>query len=260
MVLVDLDLPAPTMGAVLQYPDVERGAEVGVHNLLNGNVQLSQASNILLDAWASPSLERLQSASAGEFKFLPGSRSGGDLPTFQGMVAERLASVLDQLGERFEYVFLDLRSGIANITSLLAKSGELRGVVDQWIMVHRWTRQHLFGVAELMARVAPHVPNGVPRRVITAEMAPARVEPSLAGWAKARHAELLALENQLIQAKFVESGEALVRVPDDPVLRWVDCVITPNVVKIGALEGTYSAFERLAEVVQTLTGPERSRT
>ena len=253
--LVDLDLPAPTMGAVLQYPDVERGAENGVHHLLNGTVQLSRAANLLLDAWASPALERLKSASAGDFRFLPGSRSGGDLPTLQG-VPERLATMLEELRARFEYVFLDLRSGIATITSLFVRDAELRGVVDDWIMVHRWTRQHLFGVAELMARVAPKIPLGVPRRVITAEMVPARIEGALAGWARARHSELLALDNQLIQAKFPESGEALARIPDDPVLRWADCVITPGLVKIGALDATYEAFARLAEVVQTMTVSE----
>lgn len=245
VVCVDLDLASPTMGSVLGLPDIDRGADVGTHSFLDGTIPPTEVEDHLLSVWESPTLS--QPSNAGLFALLPGERGRGDFDRAEEYRPGDLGEAIRCLDELYHYVFLDLRSGLSSIAGEFAHDyGTLTGLIDQWLVLHRRTRQHMYGAKELLEILHP-VALSPPRRVVTAFLSPEMVQPESRAWVGGRDAALTMMETELLEAVFPEVGPALVRIPDDLLLRLQECIITEASVKEGVANRlTFDAFRELA--------------
>lgn len=158
--IVDLDLASPTFGAILELSGLEAGADLGIHDLLPRH---SRGVNRVIDApippneaaelcvsvadYSSSAAVRMDlQAQSGRFDLLPGKREMNEnLAEFDVMGAV-LDSILEELVDHYDYVFLDVSSGTDSALYALAQ-----GRTDlTWVVFYRWTPQHLAGFARLI--------------------------------------------------------------------------------------------------------------
>lgn len=250
VVCVDIDLASPTMGAVFGLPGAELGAERGVHDLISVGIDASwrvsgdQVSTLLLDLWAAPGLSPFMPGADTQLRLLPGRMGGTDITITNDDQLQHLGRALEVLKQTFDFVFVDVRSGLSEIGARFAFGG-LRPLVDQWVVLHRWTRQHLHGAKDLVEKIGQKWEPDSIWRVITAKTEPTAIAPEYRDWVTLRDTELHRLQTDLLRAY---GREAVAVIPDELILRWQECVITPDLVRAGmASPRTLDSFLALAE-------------
>ena len=161
--IVDLDLASPTMGAILELSGLEAGAERGMHDLLPRH---SRGANRVIDApippteavelcvsvadFCSSAAVRMDlQAQAGTFDLLPGKGEMNENLAEFDVMAPVLDSILDELVDRYDYIFLDVRSGTDSPLYALAQGR----TALTWVVFYRWTPQHLAGFARMVSEL-----------------------------------------------------------------------------------------------------------
>ena len=256
VVCVDLDLASPTMGAVFGLKGFERGAPQGVHDLISGGlhqpwkVSGDAVPTLLLDLWDAPGLASFMPSSPTDLRLLPGQKGGGDFSIQNPDQLIHLVRALEVLKSTFDFVFIDVRSGISAIGGEFVRGG-LAPLVDQWIVLHRWTGQHLHGAQDLLGKMTSFGwPTSQIWRVITARIDPAGTAPEYRSWVDRRDEELLRSQTDLLGSYGVD---VVSTIPDELILRWQECVITPDLVKAGmASAQTHDSYLALAEHIAAL--------
>jgi MinD-like ATPase involved in chromosome partitioning or flagellar assembly len=155
--VIDLDLASPTFGAVLQLEGMFSGARCGIHDLLpkgyggESDIPVSRTREQCLpvEGHTSNRFVRNELASAqATYDILPGKADYTDaLPQFD-LMSRALDDILAELTERYDVVFVDVRSGTDGPLHALA-NGETE---KTWVVFYRWTPQHLAGTHALIQR------------------------------------------------------------------------------------------------------------
>ena len=244
--IVDLDLASPTLGSVVGFPDVGAGAELGIHDILAGQISPSDFLDTSYDVWGSAELHgRFRAGNDGQFRLIPGKRGGGDLDLRIKTIRTRLAELIDEMSWNFDYVLFDLRSGIAT-TAEAFLSQEIGQKLYAWVLFHRWTRQHLIGVEDLASTLSQTTQ--IPTRfyyIRTAVIDMDQTNPDLQPWINRRNAELLSLAERL-ESVTKPPLVLLGVVPLERILQWSERIlIEEEVAELGALP-TISSFNSVA--------------
>ena len=254
--VVDLDLGSPTFGAVLGLEEYERGAELGVHDVLTRRHAPHNADDLLVDVWDewqdsddddAPSRQ----PGVGDLALLPGKRDGGDVlfSEVDQDVLSTARALLHTLNEEYEVVLLDLSSGRSVVMDMIAHA-DLADLRVHWLVHHRWTRQHLVAVQGLV-----HGRDGLASKVSTKDIYYVRTAVNtprgdgtpLDDWVKAENKKL----TREAERRRVGNLERVVgQVPVEPTLYWGERLIREPQVDAGiAQQGTLDAFRSIADFV-----------
>ena len=103
----------------------------------------------------------------GRLVLVPGDAGGGEFTIDDDMV-DRCIDLFLRLHSEFEVVLVDLSAGrsyAAEIVIAATTSPALRNVTTQWLVFHRWTRQHILAANGLVfaARAAGRQRGARPR-------------------------------------------------------------------------------------------------
>ncbi|MDG4772707.1 SCO2523 family variant P-loop protein [Solwaraspora sp. WMMD792] len=273
---LDFDFGSPTAGAIFGVSGVERGTDGGngLHRYLHGKA-VGELKRI--DIWREARGLGGRPAGAGQLTLFPGDEGGGEFARPpSGEMIDRCADLFQRLSEEFSVCLIDLSAGRSIATELaLAATNrpQTTRIHSQWLVFHRWTRQHViaaaglaFGVNGLLeqAEARGHDPAGFNRRirfVRTATIDPA-VPARLTGlsatqvaWLQKRNQEL----DTLASTNGVGRSVRLGTVPLDPMLQWQEQLISDEDVARGVANGaTLEAFENLAERITDKSTWEQS--
>ena len=245
--IVDLDLASPTLGSVVGLTDIGAGADLGIHDILNGQLSPSDFLSITYDLWGSDDLHgRLRLGQDGQYRVVPGKRGGGDLDLRIKSLRTRLAQLIDEISWNFDFVILDLRSGIGT-TAEAFLSQEVGPKLDGWLLFHRWTKQHLVGVEDLAKTLSRGTQ--VPTRfyyVRTAVIDIDQEKDDLRSWIGSRNAELRQMAERF-ESVTDPPMELLGTVRLETILQWSETILVEDqVAKLGA-SPTIKSFGDLAE-------------
>jgi hypothetical protein len=258
--IIDLDLASPTMGLILGLQGYEIGFNVYSHkrdgfpghvgDLLLDDGMAARARHAIVDAWSGVGLTH--ESGYGRFSLIPGYKSLSDDSITQTNIEERLPTILDALHE-YDIVFLDARSGISVITKAIAaiENKELsrgRTLISAWLIHFRWTEQHLYTVNDLLGNakegLIPEVTANRLRLIRTAFINHLDIKGPEHAWFSKRHDEL----DKRLHSFCPPEVKLIGTVPLDPMLQWRECIITPELLKLGiAKESTYKAFSEIAD-------------
>lgn len=238
--MVDLDLGAPTLGAVLELAGYESGTKVGrgIHSFLpnpqTGNRQrevraLLEDKELLVDVQSN-------CASPGVRDAL---RSLGDDPSFRVLLGEAewrdiaspesldvpINEVVETLALRWPYTFVDVGAGTDS--QLLALTRHHRPAERTWAVFYRWTPQHVRGTAHLIEQL---LAGNVPREMIrTVRVARGTPPPDLEGTpveiAAARWVHDQDAETERIASEVGLDEYPVTDIPRSEILYWRDGII-----------------------------------
>jgi hypothetical protein len=259
---LDFDFGSPTAGSIFDIEEIENGtADGGLHSYLLGAVDRPNSWNV----WTKSSRESLrdQPDGAGRLVLYPGDASGGEFVTKDDVVA-RCVDLLLRLDEEFEIILIDLSAGRSFATEMVLKAtadSRLRERPMRWLVYHRWTRQHIIAVANLV-----HGEHGLIRMAVEAKHDEARMRtaiglvrtavvdrnsrfvaglrPQQIGWLREADAELHRLAGSLEVGIATTIGS----VPLDPLLQWREQLIsdTDTHRRLIANIETVQSFEEIA--------------
>lgn len=240
---LDLDLASPTFGSVLGLAELETGAERGVHDVLRGDVEAQRATELLHNVWAN---KRISAGGyAGQFKLLPGNRDAYEGLEWNGANLRNLRDLLVTLRTSFDYILADLRSGVSLVAGAFDQP-EFADIVAGWIILHRWTPQHLAGTSDLLETLQAQ-----DREILlvrTAQVDPASYPPKQQGVFLKVDAELERRYRDLVRA--TTGARAIGVVPLEPLLQWREQIITDDDVAKGlASKGIVESFDSIARAL-----------
>lgn len=262
---VDCDFGSPAAAAIFEL-DIPacNVPDRGVHSYLQGRV----AEPARLDVWSLTLRKALRDGhgDSGRLCLVPGDPGGGEFPAGDGE-ARRCADLLLALEEEFDVTIVDLRAGRSYAVDMALRTTarpELRHVVTRWLVIHRWTRQHILGAVGLV-----HGDSGILRvgaqwghdgallrgriRYVRAAVPVldaadgGDLAPEHAQWLMARDAELKSMWSRLEP----DPAAILGKVPLDPLLQWREQVITDEDVAPSPVVGkeTAQVFTDLADAL-----------
>ena len=249
--ILDLDLASPTLGSVVGLKGIATGAPMGIHDVLLGTQQPESVYELSKDVWESQPLRDYRSHLCGSFDIIPGTMGGGDinvLPRGDDAQVRRLNRLIDQLSGNYDFLFCDLRSGISNVANAFLAQ-PLAAQLTSWLLFHRWTTQHLYGVLEL-ARELNKATQVTTRFscIRTATIDTKAAPESSQTWINRRNDELERLYIQL-QALTDPPLEDLGHVPSELLLQWSECIITEGIAVTDSSRATMRAFRSLAQTL-----------
>ncbi|MGA5357590.1 SCO2523 family variant P-loop protein [Streptomyces purpurascens] len=237
---LDFDFGSPTASAVFDVPEARRAAEdYGLHAYLKGEV----VEPARIDVWAETEhwVLRNRPSCSGRLVLMPGDLSGGDFATTENDL-RRCVDLLLKLHHEFDLVIVDLRAGRSYALDLaLAATAqpEMRAVPARWLVLHRWTRQHVAGAAHLVFGRRGLVASGVARghdadalRGAIRFVRSAVPDPDSPLWSQARPAQSVWMRvrdgdlEQLASEHGMGRSQVLGSVPFEPVLQWREQLIT----------------------------------
>lgn len=166
--VVDLDLASPTLGSILAVEEQQTGVQDGwgIHSFFPsdptrddelpalGPEALREKKGLLLDVYAVCGDQRVTSElkhvfddlAECHFKVLLGENREHFATPSPSMIKKYLTPLIAQLRRDFDYVFIDVRSGIDSpMRGLLNSSQRLK-----WMVCYRWTPQHVHAAADLV--------------------------------------------------------------------------------------------------------------
>jgi hypothetical protein len=269
--LIDLDLASPTMGSVLEIPELQTGVTkaydsgnpLSVTDVLEGVLdrdrdrEAEEIEGALVNVWRrSECFNGEQPARAGSFFFLPGRRWQGDK-----FDAHDMAPILDQIlgviARKYDIIICDLRSGLSEPFQAFF-DGRLSKRLAAFVFHYRWTPQQLNGLSEMLSpEVMSRISTDRVRFVRTAVMDADSYEAfsSFGKWVGDSSRKLEARLSELNTPIDISDQELLLgQVPIEPVLQWRETIITPRLVGDGiAQRATVDAFESIAAAMIELT-------
>jgi hypothetical protein len=261
--MIDLDLAAPTLGAVLELDGYEAGTKVGrgIHSFLpnpqTGNRPrevgaLLEDKDLLVDVQSN-------CASPGVREAL---RKLGDDPSFRVLLGEAewrevadpealfkpINEVIETLASRWPYTFVDVGAGTDS--QLLALTRHHRPRDCTWAVFYRWTPQHVRGTHHLIAQLlANNVPRDLIHTVRVARGTPPQTlegtpgEIAAAKWVRDQDAETerIARETGLLDFPVTD-------IPRSEILYWKDGIIATEALPslADASRDLIDAYRRLA--------------
>jgi hypothetical protein len=261
---VDFDFGSPTAGAIFGISALARGTTTGngTHSYLQGR----SPSEELWDVWEHSDRMSLRQRppGTGRLALVPGDAGGGEF-SFEDDVVERCIDLFLRLHSEFEVVLVDLSAGrsyAADIVIAATSSPELAGVTTRWLVLHRWTRQHIVAAAGLVfgdrGLLDIGAAYGRPREEFLEDIRFVRTAlvdpnaPDLAGlrppqlaWLREANRDLQRLAAELSVGRAAMLGS----VPLDPILQWREQLITDSDVwaRHVANQATVEAFEAIAK-------------
>jgi hypothetical protein len=166
-----------------------------------------------------------------------------------------LHRILSNLRQDYDFVILDVRSGLSPITRTIAGEPQFRELVSTWLIFHRWTPQHLAGVEDMAKRLATW--DWPAFLVRTAYLNPDSVQgasPEYLRWLRRRDT---ALEEELTRIRN-ENGNVrgtIASIPFSGVLQWEERILTPSFFRRERVaEGGTEGFEDLASALEEVDG------
>lgn len=150
---VDFDFGAPTTGAVLELPGMERGADVGgVHSYLLAAADFVQVD--VRSVTSRPALRGLPPG-AGRLVLVPGDRGGAEFGLGHDVarVVERTRGLFTRLLTEFDVCIVDLSSGRSTAVEIALRATfdpRLERIKTRWLVFHRWTQQHVVAASGLL--------------------------------------------------------------------------------------------------------------
>lgn len=258
--IFDLDVASPTMGAVLGFNEIGAGVEApgsaGSPKSFGDFVRFENAVNsidrALIDIWSSRDFANIhKSGIIGDFRLLPGSKHLGDLD--KNTLKKRIPDLIMALKERFDIVYLDLRSGASDLVDILRQSSrdETEFAPDRWLCHFRWTRQHLVGIEDIL-EMLKGIDNSRKSLIRTAFISPTEI-------ASGALRTLVINQNQDMQNRLknmnvggVSPWDLIVgTIPLDSILQWKESIITRDMVTTQlAKEETYQAYQSVAKFLK----------
>jgi hypothetical protein len=261
--MIDLDLAAPTLGAVLELDGYEAGTKVGrgIHSFLpnpqTGNRPrevgaLLEDKDLLVD---------VQSNCAS-----PGVREAlhklGDDPSFRVLLGESewrevadpealfkpINEVIETLASRWPYTFVDVGAGTDS--QLLALTRHHRSRDRTWAVFYRWTPQHVRGTSHLIEQLlANNVPRDLIHTVRVARGTPPQTlegtpgEIAAAKWVRDQDAETERIARAVGLLDFPVTD-----IPRSEILYWKDGIIAAEALPslADASQPLIDAYRRLA--------------
>lgn len=262
VVYVDFDFDSPTAAVVFGLSELMDGApSSGLHSYLTGTA----AAPVQHDVWTATDRRdlRLRPDGSGRLTLFPGDSRGAEFEVRRDTV-NRCVELFVRLNEEFDVAIVDLtagRSAAIDLALQATAAPALRGAVCRWLVVHRWTYQHLIAAGGLVHRQHGLIDAAVKaghlesefreslRFVRVAVVGPS--SPLLAGisaiqasWLQACDRELQELSSRLNMGASLVLGST----PLDPVLQAREQLILDidvGVLRICGVE-TALAFEHLA--------------
>jgi hypothetical protein len=262
-VYLDFDFGSPTVGAIFDVERARSGVrDRGLHEYLYGEAN----EPVRIDVWTESNRESLiRPLGARALTLMPGTLGGGEFLQLDELMVQRCADLFLRLQEEFEFCLVDLSAGRSAAMDLVLRAtsaGRAREIPIQWLVFHRWTRQHViaagnlvhgdhglikygvscgFGVDEMedmisFVRTAVIDPDGESARILNSAQQAWLVEVD-------RDLELLASDCRLGRDLRIGS------IPLDPVLQWREQLISDKDVHSTrvANPGTIEAFKLLAD-------------
>lgn len=262
--MVDLDLAAPTLGAVLELDGYEAGTRQGrgIHSFLpnpqTGNRQrevgsLLEDKDLLVDVQSNSGSPGVREAlrSLGEdpsFRVLLGEAEWRELADPDSLYTP-INAVIETLASRWPYIFIDVGAGTDS--QLLALTRHTRPLDRTWAVFYRWTPQHVRGAAHLIAQLrANNVPEERIRTVRVARGEPPRsvegtaAEVAAAGWVRRQDIETERIARELGLFEY-----PLTDIPRSEILYWRDGIIATEALPgLGEASGELiDSYRRLAK-------------
>ncbi|MEO5876548.1 MAG: SCO2523 family variant P-loop protein [Streptosporangiaceae bacterium] len=261
---LDFDFGSPTSGAIFGIDAVTHGTrnEDGLHRYLQGEVVLPGR----VDVWAESQPRGIgpRPSGAGRLVLVPGDFGGGEF-TMKSEVVDRCVSLLHSLQEEFSVVLIDLSAGRSHAAEMILTATAGNGNDDppipaQWLVFHRWTRQHISAAADLVFKergliefgtLNGHEKGALRKRIRFVRTAV--IDPDSEGSIGLRSTQEAWLRRVNDSLNEQANGHGLGRtaviatIPIDPVLQWREQLITDSDVYAGiANPETVEAFGRLA--------------
>jgi hypothetical protein len=263
---VDFDFGSPTAGAIFNIDGLDHGTTgTGVHDYLQGRGD-DRAERYSVWETSDRRELRVRPDGAGELVLLPGDADGSEFPGDERTL-HRCVDLFLELDTEFDLTIVDLSAGRSHATELAMAAtadGALARVPWQWIVFHRWTKQHVLAAASLVhderGLLSTAIEYGHSRArfmqavkfVRTAVVDPdgaelAGLKPTQVRWLRRVDADL----HQLAREYRVGRMNLLGAVPLDPVLQWREQVITDtdSATLDIANQATVDAFSDLAKKV-----------
>jgi hypothetical protein len=260
---LDFDFGSPTVGAIFQIPQVERGLSGGhgLHSYLQRRVTEPDSLNVM----AGTSRRDLQKARSlpGRFVLFPGDQGGAEFGVEDAeRMTQRCLDLLLRLKQEYKVVVVDLSAGRSTALDLALRvtaRPELRAEAVRWLVFYRWTFQHvvaanglvhgargLLDVGSVVGHDRRELENAV-RFVKTAVPALGQRHTASravqASWLQARDEELRKLAERLRLGHSATLGKT----PMEPMLQWQERIISDVDVADGiANRETKEAFVELA--------------
>ncbi len=257
--IVDLDLASPTLGAILGLDDIAAGVEKpgepgsprSIADLIHKPNDVTYVVNALRDAWSGSNFDDINPPPDwGRFQLLPGSKQSGDATA--GKLEVMMPDLISALRDRFDIVYLDLRSGASELVEVFraASKNTETHAVDTWLVHFRWTKQHLIGLGDIIEMLAGISPE---RQYLirTAFVDPETVQPqSRQAFVGGQHDML---DNQIRDLNIGEGralDSLLETIPMEPLLQWRESIILNRNVETGLANAeTYQAFSNLSDKI-----------
>ncbi|MGN6258676.1 MAG: hypothetical protein ACTHN3_13155 [Solirubrobacterales bacterium] len=261
--MIDLDLAAPTLGAVLELDGYEAGTKVGrgIHSFLpnpqTGNRPrevgaLLEDKDLLVDVQSncgSPAVREALHKLGDEpsFRVLLGEAEWREVADPESLF-KPINEVIETLASRWPYIFVDVGAGTDS--QLLALTRHHRLGDRTWAVFYRWTPQHVRGTHHLIQQL---LANNVPRDLIhTVRVArgtpPQALDGSLdeiaeAKWVRDQDAETERIARQLGLLDFPVTD-----IPRSEILYWKDGIIAAEALPslADASRDLVDAYRRLA--------------
>lgn len=262
--VVDMDLASPTFGAILGIDGISAGADIGsfgdprsIGDFLNNPDDVAYVDSALRDAWRGDTFDgEIPPVTFGQYQLLPGSRQLGD-PLAAGQMNVALDRVIGSLRERFDIIYLDLRSGASELLESLrsADSNVDQRAVDLWVVHMRWTFQHIVGLKDIVSML-DCVDAKRQFLVRTAFVDPDSIEKdALRRYVALQNSELDEFFGSIRIGGGLAPQKLLGTIPLEPVLQWREGVILEKHADKGlANEATVEAFSGLATDVAKHAG------
>lgn len=261
--VVDLDLASPTFGAIIGLKDIETGVAEpsqpgvprSVGDLLDDPTEASFVNSALRDVWKSEALRTFKPA--GSYMLLPGSRHIGDAYTAPQM-SDAMDRLIDGLRERFDVVYLDLRSGASEVLTCFrsADASDAPRRCDMWLLHFRWTKQHLIGLKDVVDMLNDGDDLVDPERqflVKTAYVDPHKVEPpARQAVIRRHHSELVSALEGMNVGPYRASDKLIGEVPLESMLQWREGIITKADAERGLADiETLEAFRNISDAIRS---------
>jgi len=253
--MVDIDLGSSTLGSVWGVREMRAGVKgrVGVHELLrmdNPEPKLDKALENLWDrsAWLRNRVME-SSPNRGRLALLPGNFRYGDSGTQADELKVPLYSVLSALCDRFEFVFADIRSGLAAVTQALFDKATFQDLIGGWLIFHRWTPQHLIGASDMVELLKESKWNsGLIHLVRTAYVDPNDLPEENRRWFVQQNADLAKDESDMCRVTRVRRIGVI---PFSRVLQWQERIISRSFLNETGLK-TLPEADALRQLAQDL--------
>jgi len=238
--MIDLDLAAPTLGAVLELDGYEAGTKVGrgIHSFLpnpqTGNRPrevgaLLEDKDLLLDVQSncgSPAVREALHKLGDEpsFRVLLGEAEWREVADPESLF-KPINEVIETLASRWPYIFVDVGAGTDSQLLALTRHHRLRD--RTWAVFYRWTPQHVRGTHHLIQQLlANNVPRDLIHTVRVARGTPPQVldgtlsEIAEARWVLDQDAETERIARQVGLLDFPVTD-----IPRSEILYWKDGII-----------------------------------